>query len=625
MQRTTLAAAALALALPLAAAAQVRSGDPSRGLVASYPLDGSAVDAVTRAPAQAVAVRPVDGHDGRPRGALWFDGARSHVSLGDRLQPERFTISAWIRPEVLDRVQAIVSKIRNLPGNYQRNLELRLDPGGHLFLHVPSGAGWEGVTGARAIPAGRWTHVAAVYDGVHAQLYVDGVRDGAWLPVTYAQTRTETFIGARPESGGRDGRTPAGPTYFFAGGIEDVRIWDRPLADPEIAAVAQGRLDAPTPAPAPAPSTGAPSRGDAEPIAWYPLDGDARDAAGTANGTIVGAARPAEDRAGDPRGALAFGGKDHVDLGVRAEPERFTLAAWVRPGRVDRDLVLFSKWSSTPGPKDRWLELRVDSGGKVTLAIPGGGTGSRVQQVRSTRPIAAGRWTHVAATYDGDRAVLYLDGAPDAEATLAPFDASKGPVFLGARPDPSGKRARLGSYFEGRLDDVRVWRGAIGEREILALAQERGGRPGPGPGPAPAPRPGDGDDREAAFLVKLDRLLARFDAACVRRSAPRALEVEREIVAALDEADRAARAERNGRISGYLRRALGELQAARGRTDAMSLDRKRSAVAGLAESLWNDLVQDLDATPLGEDDRSDRRDDRRDGRGGDVRRDDPWY
>jgi hypothetical protein len=57
----------------------------------------------------------------------------------------------------------------------------------------------------------------------------------------------------------------------------------------------------------------------------------------------------------------------------------------------------------------------------------------------------------------------------------------------------------------------------------------------------------------------------------------------------------------------------------------MSLDRKRSAVAGLAESLWNDLVQDLDATPLGEDDRSDRRDDRRDGRGGDVRRDDPWY
>jgi hypothetical protein len=222
MTRTRTFAAALALALPLAALAQGRA-DPQRGLLAWYPFDGNAVDQVTRTPARLSGTRPIEGHDGRPQGALWFDGARSWVGLGDALQPQRFTISAWIRPDVTDRVMAIVSKIRNLPGHYERNFELRLEPGGRLLLQVPSGHGWDAAQGQRPIAPGRWTHVAATYDGARAQLWVDGVRDGAPLDVAYAQSRTETAIGARPEGGGRDGRTPSGPTFFFAGAIEDVR------------------------------------------------------------------------------------------------------------------------------------------------------------------------------------------------------------------------------------------------------------------------------------------------------------------------------------------------------------------------------------------------------------------
>jgi concanavalin A-like lectin/glucanase superfamily protein len=361
---------------------------------------------------------------------------------------------------------------------------------------------------------------------------------------------------------------------------------------------------------------GEPSRGL---VAWFPLDGDARDVAGQANGTVVGAVRPAEDRRGDPRGALAFGGRDYVNVGVRVEPERFTISTWARPARVDRELVIFSKWSSAPGPRDRYLELRVDAGGRVTLAIPGGRRG-REQQVRSRRALAPGRWTHVAATFDGERAVLYVDGAADAEENLAGFDASQGPVFLGARPDASGRRARPGTVYEGRLDDLRVHRAALSGAEVAALAHERA--PGPVPNPVPRPGNGDGDEQEAAFLVHLDRLVARYDAACVRRSARAVLEVEAQAFEALDGAERAARAERNQRISGFIRRALGELQGCRGRTDAMSLDRKRSALSGLSEALWTDLVQDLDAAPLEADD------DRRDGRsarGGDVRRAGPWY
>jgi len=602
MTRPVPAALALALALPLAAAAQVRPADLQRGLVAAYALDGDAVDAVTRTRAAAVATRQVEDRGGVRGGALWFDGARSHVNLGAALQPARFTLSAWVRPEASDRVMAIVSKIHNLPGHWQKNLELRLDPGGRLFLHVPSGQAWDAATGARPVPAGRWTHVAAVYDGARAQLYVDGAPDGAPLAVRYEQSLTETWIGARPESGGRDGRTPSGPTFHFLGAIDDVRVWDRPLSDAEIAVVSGRVAPAPEP-PRPPPPFPGPQR--AVPVAVYPLDGDAREATGGADGALVGT-RPAADRAGNPRGALAFAGRDYVDLGVRTEPERFSLSVWVRPTRGDRAQVIFSKLSTSPQARGQWLELGVEPLGRVLLKVPT--AGSFDSAVTTAQPLASNRWTHVAATFDGARAALYLDGALAGEARMDPFAASPGPAFLGARPDAQGRRARFAPLFTGRLDDLRVYRGALGPEQVALLA--RGGdRP-------PPPRPGGDDDDDLAevLLVKVGTFLVRYDAACVRGDVPRIARTEERIGGELEAAARAASGDRD--LVESLRYVLRELERGRGHHDAMSLDRKRSALHALSESLWNEFVREMGDEPTPYPGAPRDRDDDRD-RGGD--------
>jgi hypothetical protein len=592
MNRPNPAAVALALALPFAAMAQVRPADLQRGLVAAYALDGDAVDAVTRFRASATATRPVEDRNGARNAALWFDGARSAVSLGSALQPARFTVAAWIRPDATDRPMAIVSKMRNLPGHYQKNLELRLDPGGRLFLHVPSGQGWEAATGVRAVPAGRWTHVAATYDGARAQLYVDGARDGQPFAVRYAQTQTETWIGARPESGGADGRTPSGPTFFFVGAIDDVRVWDRPLGDAEIAAVAAqaSAMPAPPPGPVAGPGPGhGPGHGpgpvpgpQASPVAVYPLDGDAREAMGGADGKLVGT-KPAENRAGTPRAALAFAGKDHVDLGVRTEPERFTLAVWVRPAK-GKEQVIFSKLSANPDARERWLELRTDPFGRIVLKVPNGSAFDN--SVSTTQKLPANRWTHVAATFDGDRAALYLDGALAGEARVVPFEASSGPAFLGARPDPQGKRAKFAPAFEGRLDDLRIFRGALGQDDVVALAhaEERPPMP-PGRG---------GDDDGDVLLLRVDRALGAYDAACVRGEAQRIAKMEEKIAADLEEG---ARATRDREVVERVRYVVRELEGARGHHDPMSLDRKRSALHALSEALWNDFARDMDEQP----------------------------
>ena len=560
--------------------------EPSRGLVVAYSFDGETTDLVTGIRSRAQGVRPAAGHDGRANGALWFDGERSWVDLGMRVSPAVFTVSAWVRPEAVDRPMVIVSRIRDVPAGQHRNLELRIDRGGRVFLHVPGGRNWDGVQGQQVLPTGRWTHVAATYDGARAQIRVNGVRDGGVLAVSYAQAQAPMFVGARPEAGGRR----PGPTYFFHGAMEDLRIWDRPLGEAELLAVA-GRAP-PRPPPPP------PTASGFELLARYPLDGNASDVVGRAEGTIRGGdVRPTEGRQGKPGGALAFGGKGWIDLGLRIEPERFTLAAWVRPSHLEADeQVIYSKYSRAAEPWDRYLELRIERGGRPVLSLPGG---EHEQPLRGKHALPAERWSFVTATFDGERAAMYVDGALDAEARLAPFEASRGPVFLGARPSRDGDDAHPWSRLQGRLEEVQLFRGALGPREVAALFQTGD------PRPRRAPEDDDGRD-EAAFLIRVDGLIARWDAAVASGDGEALDGVEQRILRELDRGEDAARAEGNDRIAGFLRRAASELQAVRGRRQPPALDRKRIALARLAEALWGDLVQELPSEGI-ESDRPRRR------------------
>jgi hypothetical protein len=594
----------VSLALPLAAAAGPR--DPAAQLERGLAVR-CIFEAQGRGPCDPVALRPAPDRAGRPGGAAQFDGVRSHARVLERIQPARFTVAAWIRPDTVDRVGAVVSKIRNLPGGWQKNFELRLDPGGRLFLQAPSGAGWEGVQGQRAIVPGRWTHVAAVYDGARAQLFVDGVRDGASLAVAYAQSDSEIYVGARPEGGGADGRTPSGPTFFFAGAMQDVRIYDRPLADDELAALVAlpsgpSPVAAPAPAPYPAPypaqypppvppATGRPPVVAPQPDAGvsvharYPFDGNAADASGRGQDGVLRGPKPAEDRLGNPEGALAFRqrSREYVDLGVWTEPETFTIGAWVRPADLD-EMVVFSKHSSARKPFDEWLELRVDLSGRVVLELP---VSSARAQVASARKLVPGKWTHVAATFDGEQAIVYVDGQKDAEALLVGFDASRGPAFAGGRPEANGKKARLGSTFDGRIDDLVILRGALPPQAVLALyAPERYQRPGGGSD--------EEDDRHD--LVRLDRLVLRFDAACAGRNAEALAGVEARVVEEMEGEIREQQKERRRGSDRAQRtkRALQEFTALRGRGDAISLDRKRGILSDLAEAAWVELAEELD-------------------------------
>ncbi|MHC4504638.1 MAG: LamG domain-containing protein, partial [Planctomycetota bacterium] len=81
-----------------------------------------------------------------------------------------------------------------------------------------------------------------------------------------------------------------------------------------------------------------------------------------------------------------------------------------------------------------------------------------------------GRWVHIAVTYDSTTGAMssYRDGRADGNHTVA----------RGCALDLGGTGSNIGSwgsgrYFDGKLDDVRVYARALSGEEVRALAAVR--------------------------------------------------------------------------------------------------------------------------------------------------------
>ncbi len=134
-----------------------------------------------------------------------------------------------------------------------------------------------------------------------------------------------------------------------------------------------------------------------------------------------------------------------------------TLEAWVAPGTQGTGHY------GTIIRKDGAYALRFD-GNRLGLLFWCGGTVTYLH----TEPLALqpGVWKHVAGTWDGDRARLYVDGR---EAAVSP-----GP--LPGAIDQSGAPCCIGSCrgelaFPGAIDEVRIRARALAPAEVLAACE----------------------------------------------------------------------------------------------------------------------------------------------------------
>jgi alpha-tubulin suppressor-like RCC1 family protein len=203
---------------------------PLSGLIGWWPGEGNAGDLVGSNPG--VGVNSVGFTNGLVGQAFQFHGENDSVEIANstELNPQTFTIEAWIYPQV-SQPQVIVAKGSNTDPS-GLNLRLMTNSDGGLFVN---GTAW-GVTNywstsielqsTNSVPLNRWTHVAMTLDNQGMSLYVNGAPD--------ATTETTPAFALISLTNGEPLSIGGGPGPSFNGLIDEVAFYGIPLSADEI-------------------------------------------------------------------------------------------------------------------------------------------------------------------------------------------------------------------------------------------------------------------------------------------------------------------------------------------------------------------------------------------------------
>ena len=179
--------------------------------------------------------------------ALVFDPADNSQVVTDFpgfLDRGAKSISVWVRPDP-DQPEsaAIVSWGGDDQGNDRVTLRLneQEDRGTIGAVQFETGTGWK--TGVTNIANGQWHHLVVVVDEgrvttQNTKVYIDGVLEEATSAVSELDELVDTDPGS-PVVIGASGHSDG---FGFLGAIDEVRLYDHPLTEQEVAALANSRI-----------------------------------------------------------------------------------------------------------------------------------------------------------------------------------------------------------------------------------------------------------------------------------------------------------------------------------------------------------------------------------------------
>ena len=194
---------------------------------------------------------------------------------------------------------------------------------------------------------------------------------------------------------------------------------------------------------------------------------NAADGSGNGHaGTLVGGASRQAGKIGNA--LLLDGTSGYVSLpnDIVGDISDFSIAAWVyrNSSSTKQWERIFDFGSGTT----RYMYLSPNARGTVRFAITlSGGSNERI--VAGAGPLPAGQWTHVAVTLLGTTLTLYVNGSQVGQTTGVAFT----PWRLGSTAQNWIGRSEFSAdpYFNGAIDEFRIYRGALPADQIAALAK----------------------------------------------------------------------------------------------------------------------------------------------------------
>jgi hypothetical protein len=150
--------------------------------------------------------------------------------------------------------------------------------------------------------------------------------------------------------------------------------------------------------------------------------------------------------------AITFNGSSSVTCGAINTPN-FTVEAWANTTVKNTDQAIISTLTLSG---NSGLELHISIDNKPCLSVR---DGSGWLDVISPYAINIGEWNHIAGSFDGATAELYVNGELVASKSVTSYTPGTSTLYIGRRSS--------GSYdFNGSIDECRVWSSARSQSDI---------------------------------------------------------------------------------------------------------------------------------------------------------------
>lgn len=442
------------------------------GLVAYYPFNGNANDESGNSyNGQLIAGSFSPNRFGFQNGTLDLNGDNQYVSIPNFTaidNAEQATFSCWIKsPSIGNKADTVGNPIfmRWLSGgSYAGAVGLiASEIKGMVTTAVIGGFGTESPTAP--MMSDQWQQMVIVFDGrktnppERLKYYVNGVggifKDyAAANPPRLGAVGTVTYIG----------RYAWSPTSF-KGKIDDVRIYNRALPETEVKALYDYESTPPDN-----------SFINNSLVAYYPFDGNANDATGNGNSGLQINTMTTANRFNVQSSALAFNGRSSkvtvqnkiLDMGLSG----YTINFWFSPYTLDQKLngtsqkggaVLFNNTSGmgvamsfTPYTAPQYAQYGIDDG------IPGAWDMlMKPNYPGAKKDYAPNQWYMATLVKNGGEYTFFINSEiQDRQINSKAYNLKDG-FMIGS--------SFWNEYFEGGVDDVRIYNRALSDIEVQTL------------------------------------------------------------------------------------------------------------------------------------------------------------
>ncbi|WP_208867335.1 LamG-like jellyroll fold domain-containing protein, partial [Streptomyces himastatinicus] len=443
---------------------RVKAGQPER---AAWQLDDAAGSDAAQAQAleRTAELRggPTPRVEGAKRTAVSFDGVDDYAvtDIPTVDTSTGFSVSAWAKLSTLPDHAAIIAA---QPGNHSPGFELYYSSSYNRWAFNQYSADSPDASIVRAMPAtaggakaGAWTHVVGTFSASSDQmnLYVNGTLVGSTTYDSPWNARRGLQIGAGSYTGK--------PDSFFPGAIDEVQIFDKPLAAGEVTRL-YGKESI---------ISGRPAR------AVFPMDesADATHLTGLAevpDATFSGG--PTAGTPGIAGKALTLDGiDDYASTGrpLLNNQRSFAVSAWAKLPRTKPDhaaIIAAQTGQHRPGMElyyssayNRWAFNQYSADASDATPI-------RALQAEG-QTAYADTWTHLVGVHDtvANKLILYVNGVQAGSTELQADWYAGGALQIGAG-NYDGAPA---SFFPGQIDDVRLFDRPVSADEVRQLFRQR--------------------------------------------------------------------------------------------------------------------------------------------------------